>query len=299
MAHRRLTHLNALRAFEAVARHMSFARAADELAVTSGALSQQVKLLEDYYGVVLFRRHNRRVSLTDEARAILPDLKAGFDSLAGAVSRLQAHHGGGALSISAPPTFSVRWLTPRLGDFARACPDLEVTLDSTDRLVDLVREEIDVAVRYGRGRWDGLTAEWLADEVITPACAPAYLERHPLREPADLHDAQLIHDRAMLEHPGFPTWQAWFDAAGITPAEGQPALHFSSSVTAIEAAVHGQGVVLGRNLMIEAELAAGRLVAPFPQTGIPGYAYYLVYPQARALPAKAVRFRDWITEAFG
>lgn len=298
MAHRKLAHLNALRAFEAVARHMSFVKAAEELSVTSGALSQQVRLLEDYYGVDLFRRHNRRISLTDAASAIAPDVAAGFDRLSAAVARLQAHSGGGMITVTAPPTLALKWLVRRLQDFRAKHPNIEVNLDSTDRLVELRREGVDLAIRYGRGAYPGLKAEKLAEETLTPACSPDYLARQAIAAPPDLLGATLIHDRTLADHPSFPTWATWLARAGVEGEPAAPGLFFSSSVTAIQAAVDGHGVVLGRNLTIAEEVSAGRLVTPFPQIEGQGWAYYLVYPLQALETAKARAFRDWIVEQF-
>jgi LysR family transcriptional regulator, glycine cleavage system transcriptional activator len=295
---RKLAHLNALRALEAVARHMSFAKASQELSVTSGALSQQVKLLEDYYGVRLFRRHNRRIDLTDEAAAILPDLEAGFDRLSAAVVKLQSHGGGGMITVTAPPTLALKWLVQRLGDFQARHPGIEVNLDSTDRVVELRREGVDLAIRYGRGIYPGLSVEKLADETLTPACSPRYLERLGLRTPHDLARATLIHDRTLADHPSFPSWATWLAGAGVEATPSPNALHFSSSVTAIQAAMDGHGVVLARNLTVAQEVAAGRLVTPFPEIQGQGWAYFLVYPaEALALP-KVAAFREWIVGQF-
>ena len=298
MAHRKLAHLNALRAFEAVARNLSFAKASRELSVTSGALSQQVRLLEEYYGVKLFWRHNRRVSLTDEASAVLGDLEAGFDRLAAAVLKLQSHAAGGMITVSAPPTLALKWLVHRLGAFRAEHPNIEVNLDSTDRVVELRREGVDLAIRYGRGAYAGLKVEKLADETLTPACSPAYLEAHAIAAPRDLLAATLIHDRTLADHPSFPTWGTWLARAGVEGGAPQGALHFSTSVTAIQAAVDGQGVVLGRNLTIQEDLAAGRLVTPFPGIAGPGWAYYLVYPPDALETRKVAAFRDWLVEQF-
>jgi LysR family glycine cleavage system transcriptional activator len=295
---RKLAHLNALRALEAVARHLSFAKASRELSVTSGALSQQVKLLEDYYGVLLFRRHNRRISLTDEAAAILPDLEAGFDRLAAAVVKLQSHGGGGMITVTAPPTLALKWLVQRLGDFQARHPGIEVNLDSTDRVVELRREGVDLAIRYGRGVYPGLEVEKLADETLTPACAPQYLARLNLKTPQDLARATLIHDRTLVDHPSFPSWATWLASAGVTGGASPNALHFSSSVTAIQAAVDGHGVVLARNLTVAEEVAAGRLVTPFPEIQGQGWAYYLVYPAEAMSLRKVVAFRDWLVAQF-
>lgn len=298
MSYRKLAHLNALRAFEAVARHMSFVKASRELSVTSGALSQQVRLLEDYYGVKLFRRHNRRISLTDEAAAVFEDLEAGFDRLSAAVVKLQSHAGGGLITVTAPPTLALKWLVHRLKDFRVRHPNIEVNLDSTDRLVELRREGVDLAIRYGKGVYPGLTAERLADEVLTPACSPAYLREQRIARPADLLDATLIHDRTLADHPSFPTWASWFARAGVEGEPSQGGLHFSSSTTAIQAAIDGHGVVLGRNLTIQEELAAGRLVTPFPEIAGQGWSYYLVYPPEALETRKTAAFRDWLVGQF-
>lgn len=298
MTHRKLAHLTALRAFEAVTRHMSFARAARELSVTPGAISQQIRTLEDYYGVQLFRRHNRRISLTDEAQAVLPDLRAAFDRLSSVTARLQEESAGGLITVSAPPTLAAKWLVHRLGDFARAHPKIQVVLDSSDRLVDLHRENVDLAIRYGRGRWPGLRTELLVHESLTPACAPAFLQAHPLAEPQDLAGVSLIHDRTMLDDAAFPTWDSWFAAARLDGAGDGGGLHLSSSITAIQAAVDGLGVILGRTVAIDEDVAAGRLVLPFPRLRVPGHGYYAVCRPEALEFQKVAAFRDWLLEAF-
>jgi LysR family transcriptional regulator, glycine cleavage system transcriptional activator len=298
VAHRKLAHLTALRAFEAVARHMSFARAARELSVTPGAISQQIRTLEDYYEVKLFRRHNRRISLTDEAQAVMPDLRAAFDRLSTVAARLQEQSAGGLITVSAPPTLAAKWLVQRLGGFAKAHPKIQVSLESTDRLVDLLREDVDLTLRYGRGKWPGLRAEWLVDEWISPACSPDYLRKAQIHAPSDLAGANLIHDRTMLSDPLFPSWKSWFTAAKVDAGGEQGALHFSSSITAIQAAVDGQGVVLGRSVAIDEELRSGRLVLPFPDIRVPGYGYYVVYRQDALDSQKVAAFKDWLVETF-
>jgi len=297
MTHLRLTHLNALRAFEAVARHMSFVRASRELSITAGALSQQVRLLEDYYGAKLFRRHNRRISLTDAGAAVLPDLRLGFDYLSAVTARLRTDSTEEMMTVSAPPTFAAKWLVRRLGGFAGAHPTIRINLESTDRLVDLRREDVDIAVRYGHGKWPGLRAEMLVSEHLTPACAPNYLQGFGLHRPADLARASLIHDRTMGTDPGFPTWATWFEAAGLNGVKVQGGLTFSSSITAIQAAVDGHGVILARSVTIEEELENGRLVLPFPDARLAGQAYYVAYLPETLKARKVAAFRAWILEA--
>jgi LysR family glycine cleavage system transcriptional activator len=294
--HKKLAHLNALRAFEAVVRHMSFAKAAEELSVTPGAISQQVKLLEDYYCIRLFRREGRRIALTDDASKVVPTLTAGFDLLARATALLQANKAGGVVRVTCPPTFAVKWLAPRLGDFAIEHPGIQVTVDSSGRLVDLRREEPDVGIRYGGGVWRGLRAERLFGENLTPVCSPSYLAESPIASVEDLAKARLIHDLTM-ESTGldYPDWGIWFERQNLpVPREG--ALHFSSSLAAIQAAVDDHGVILGRSTLVEDELEEGRLVATCGPTMASGYAYYLVVPDDGSLSNAAETFRSWLLD---
>ena len=293
---KRLAHLNALRAFEAVARHLSFAKASVELGVTPGAISQQIKLLEDYYSVRLFRREGRRISLTDDGAGVLPELTAAFNFLARANVRLQLHRTGGLIRVTSPPTFSVKWLAPRLGGFSIANPGIEVSVESTDRLVDLRREDDDIGIRYGSGTWDGLRADHLIDEKLTPVCSPSYLHCHPLRSVDDLLGAQLIHDRT-LESSGldYPSWETWFAKHGLV-APDSGVLHFSSSLAAIQAAVDGFGVILGRSAVIDAELKDGRLVAPIGESISSGSAYYVVTPERQTLSEPIEALKAWLLE---
>ncbi len=294
---RPLAHLNALRAFEAVARHLSVTKAAAELSVTRGAISQQVRLLEAYYGAPLLRRHNRRVSLTDAGAAILPDLSIAFDRLAAATRVLQEPPARVRLRISAPPSLAALWLVRRLNDFRSVHPDIEVSLESTDRIVALRREGIDLAIRYTRARDRRLAGGPLVRETLTPVCAPDYLARHPLAKPCDLLDAALIRDATLADFPEFPTWETFLDQAGVHggPRDG---LSVSSSIMAIRAALDGHGVVLGRSVLVADELQAGRLVAPFPHLTVAGWTYVLVHPPEAPLPIKIAAFRTWLTGAF-
>jgi LysR family glycine cleavage system transcriptional activator len=294
MGDKKLAHLNALRAFEAAARHMSFAKAAAEMSVTPGAISQQIKLLETYYGVRLFRRAGRSISVTDDAAKIIPQLTAAFDLLAGATASLQAGKSGGVVKVTAPPTFAVKWLAHRLGEFALQHPGIQIRLESTERLVDLKREEADLGIRYGRGSWRGMTAEHLLDEEIAPVCAPTYLSARPIKSLEDLSKANLIHDGTMDDTGlDFPDWGSWFRTFGIE-IEKRPAVHFSSSLPAIQAAIDGFGVILGRSTLVDAELGDGRLVKPVPETMDTGFGYYLVVPEEAPISVAAMTFLNWL-----
>lgn len=296
MTHKKLAHLNALRAFEAVARHLSFARAAGELSVTPGAVSQQIKLLEDYYGVALFRRNGRHIALTNEALDIVPELSTAFDLLVRATARLQSQGLGGIVNVTVPPTFAVKWLAQRLGDFTLDHPGVQIRVESTERLVDLRREQSDIAIRYGGGSWDGLHADHLFDERLMPVCSPAYIKINPMNSLEDLVAARLIHDRTMLStRLEFPDWNSWLADAGVeAPEEG--ALQFSSSLAAIQAAIDGHGVILGRSALIDEELKNGRLIAPFERTSWSGYGYYVVSLDQAPLAPRIETFRQWLLD---
>lgn len=295
MVNKKLAHLTALRAFEAVVRHMSFAKASEELSVTPGAISQQIKLLEDFYGVRLFRREGRRIALTEEAEKIVPQLTAGFDLLARAVAALQVNKSGGIVRVTTPPTFAVKWLAQRLGEFAIAHPGIQVSVESAARLVDLQREEADVGIRYGMGPWRGVNAELLFAEKLAPVCSPAYLQQHPIDSAENLSTARLIHDRTMQSTGlAYPDWDSWFEHLGMSaPREG--ALHFSSSLAAIQAAVDGYGVILGRSALIDSDLREGRLVAVGPANES-GFCYHLVTPQDGAQSSAVRTFRSWLLD---
>jgi LysR family glycine cleavage system transcriptional activator len=279
-----------------VARHLSFARAAGELSVTPGAVSQQIKLLEDYYGVALFRRNGRHIALTNEALDIVPELSTAFDLLVRATARLQSQGLGGIVNVTVPPTFAVKWLAQRLGDFTLAHPGVQIRVESTERLVDLRREQSDIAIRYGGGSWDGLHADHLFDERLMPVCSPAYIKINPMNSLEDLVAARLIHDRTMLStRLEFPDWNSWLADAGVeAPEEG--ALQFSSSLAAIQAAIDGHGVILGRSALIDDELKNGRLIAPFERTSWSGYGYYVVSLDQAPLAPRIETFRQWLLD---
>lgn len=286
---RRLPPLNAMRAFEAAARQLSFTRAADELNVTQAAISHQVKALEEWLGVKLFRRLNRALLLTDAGQAYLPPLREAFDRLAGATERLRADDSRGVLTITTLPSIAARWLVPRLGRFRVAHPDIDLRIDASQHLTDFAREGVDVALRYGRGEWDGMRAERLMTEDFFPVCSPRLLDGDPpLRRPKDLRHHTLLHDDNRDD------WTAWFLAAGIAGGDPARGTGFTDSSLVLQAAAAGQGVALGRGALAAADLAAGRLVRPFDISLPASYAYYVVYPEATAERPKIVAFRDWL-----
>ncbi len=292
---RRLHHLNALRAFEATARLGSFVAAATELAVTPAAVGQHVRALEEYFGVPLFERRGKALVLTQAARGVLPDVQEAFDRLASASNRLRDARLGSLLTVSMPPSFAAKWLIPRLERFRLAQPDIDLRLDTTDRLVDMSREGVSLAIRYGTGRYPGLAASLLMAEDVFPVCSPLLLTRtRKMRRAHDLQHFKLIHDTTLEGHASFPTWASWLKAAGARSMDARRGLRIGSSIMALQAAIEGQGVALGRSVIVANDLAEGRLVRPLETSLATGYRYYLLYPQDTALSPGASAFAAWL-----
>ena len=296
MIERRLPPLNALRAFEAAARHLSLTRAAEELHVTPAAVSHQVKSLEDYLGVKLFRRTNRSLLLTDAGQASLPGLREGFDRLAEAMEAVRATDECGPLTVTVPPSFGAKWLVARLERFTAKHPGFDVRLDASMRVVDLVREGVDLAVRYGAGDYPGMRVDCLLDEVAIPVCSPALVTGdRPLREPADLCGHTLLHYTAPYDE-SFPDWAMWLRAAGVTTCDLGRGPTFSMASMAVQAAIDGQGVALVGDVLVADDIAAGRLVRPFELSFPVKFAYYVVSPLASADRPRVAAFREWLLE---
>ena len=286
---RRLPSLNALRAFEAAARHLSFTRAAQELHVTQAAISHQVKALEEHLGRKLFRRLNRALLLTDDGQAYLPSVSRAFTLLNDATSDLLTKQAPGPLTVSALPSFAARWLVPRLGRFRQIRPDIDLRIDPSAALSDFAGGDVDVGIRYGRGKYPGMRADWLMTEDIFPVCSPALLEGpHPLQDPGDLEHQVLLHD------DGHGDWRTWLLAAGADRVDATRGPIFTDSSMLIQAAMAAQGVALARGVLAADELAAGRLVRPFTLSLPTEYAYYLVCPINAAEQPKIAAFRDWL-----
>ncbi len=292
---RALVHLNAIRAFEAVARHMSFAKAARELNVTPAAISQQLKVIENHLGVSLFRRTKRAVFLTDAGQAMLPDVRNGFEHIKRGISKLAELKNREVLTVSTSPSFAAKWLIPRLDRFREAHPGIDIRLDTTARLVDFDAEGVDVAIRYGRGNYRGLDVTPLLSEQIFPVCAPALMtDKHPLSIPHDLSRHTLLHDDTLGSTRGFPSWTTWLEAARVRNVSPKAGVHFNSSMLVIQAAVEGQGVALGRSVIVDDDLRAGRLIKPFSLVCALRFGYFIVHPKrAGNLPHVAL-FKSWI-----
>ena len=306
--------LNSLRAFEAAARHMSFRKAAEELHVTPAAISHQLKALEEYLGVRLFRRANRRVELTPAARLAAPYLHEGFKAIVEGVERLRQAERLNLLTVSAAPSFAAKWLMPRLHRFVSRYPQIDVRLSARLRsarphLRGLpVRREIndgslddaDVAIRFGDGDFPGTRVERLLELTVAPMLSPQVIDpEHPLDSPEDLRHYTLLHDDTGYFRSGRLNWDCWLQAAGATRVETGHGVHFSHANLAIDAAVDGLGVVMSLPALAAADLAVGRLVTPFDLTVKADYGYYVVSDPSSAERPSIQAFTGWLLEEAG
>ena len=286
---RRLPPLNSLRVFEAAARHSSFTRASEELYVTQAAVSHQIKALEEYLGIKLFRRQNRALFLTEEGQSYFLDIKDTFTSLVDATERLLARGAKGSLTVSLQPSFAIQWLVPRLSLFSELYPDIDVRIKAVDMDDGSLTDDVDVAIYYGRGKWKDLHAQKLHTEYLVPVCSPLLLNgTKPLKTPHDLKLHTLLHDTSRRD------WTAWFKQASITDVNVNQGPIFSHTSMVLQAAVHGQGVALGHSVLAQPEIDAGRLVCPFNEVLVSKNAYYVVCREEQDELGKIVAFRDWM-----
>jgi LysR family glycine cleavage system transcriptional activator len=296
----RLPPLGALRAFEAAARHLSFTRAAEELGVTPGAVSQQIRILEESAAAPLFRRTGRQVLLTDTGEAAFRPLRQAFELMSESVDLMRSPARRDRLMISAAPSFAAKWLAQRLERFQAAHPDAEVWVSADFALTDFNASDIDLAIRYGRGGYEGMRAEKILAEAVLPVCSPALLrEGKALRSPKDLSGHVLLHDEGHEDDPASPDWRSWLAARGVKGVEASRGLRFNQSSLVVEAAVAGHGVALAKRAIAAGDLASGRLVAPFADgTDDIDFSYWIVWPRWRT-PSKLARaFIAWLkTEA--
>jgi LysR family glycine cleavage system transcriptional activator len=292
---RRLPPLNALRAFEAAARHLSFTKAAEELFVTQAAVSHQVKSLEDHLGVPLFRRFNRRLAMTDAAQSYYPALRDALDAIDQATRRLQLHDDDTMLRVSVLPSLAAKWLMPRLPEFRRLHPEVDVLISAADGLVDFGREDFHMGIRFGAGRYPGLSTTLLMADTIFPVCAPKLLAgENALRKPTDLKHLTLLHDDMARRDESSNDWESWLTYAGVTGVDPHRGPAFSHSSMVLTAAIDGQGVALGRLSLAVDDMAAGRLVCPFGPVMEAPLAYYAVSPRAIADRPMVSLFREWL-----
>jgi len=288
----RLPSLNGLRAFEAAARHLSFTQAASELNVTQAAISHQIKRLEQELGVRLFVRQNRALSLTPEARDYLPGIRAAFNDLRLATDRLLRKDDDRVLTVSTLASLAAKWLLPRLSAFQEAHPGIDVRITTSTSLVDFQRDNVDAAIRYGRGQWQDVRTDWLMADEMFPVCSPALLQAaRPLKCPEDLRDHVLLHTSNVYSDD----WRLWLTAAGL-PADlsKPPGATFDLIFVTVQAAIDGIGVAMGRTSYVQDDISKGRLVAPFKIALPTDAGFYLVSPQGRTDSPKLAAFRQWI-----
>ncbi|MEM1378196.1 MAG: transcriptional regulator GcvA [Pseudomonadota bacterium] len=294
---RRLPPLNALRAFDAASRHMSFQKAAEELYVTPSALSFQIRQLEEHLQVSLFERLNRKVLLTEHGERFAPFVQDGFERLHSAMAQLRPPSDDNVLTVSTGPAFAAKWLSPRIYKFLDQHPDIEFRIAANLKLVDMREDPVDVAIRFGGGNYPDVYTEPLADEFVMPMVSPSLLEKHGgSLDESSLSDLMLLHDDSAAFLPNAVTWATWLKHAGMQGVDSTKGARFNHADHALEAAVDGAGVVLGRMTLAARDIKAGRLVAPFDLV-LPARSgfYFCCLPEMRDMHKVKV-FHDFIYE---
>jgi LysR family transcriptional regulator, glycine cleavage system transcriptional activator len=290
---RRLPPLNALKAFEAAARHESFTRAAEELCVTQGAVSHQVKALEAELGVKLFNREHQRLIITGAGRDYLSTIRDALDRIAMGTERLQQRQSSGVLTVSTSPDFAAKWLVHRLSRFADVHPEIDLRISASLHHVDFAREDVDMAVRHGEGNWSGLEQTRLCSESLFAVCSPKLLSLNVgLHRPSDVLKFPLLHldDRK--------DWSRWLERAGVKHAQVLQGIVLNRASMLIDAAIDGQGIALARTALAASDLISGRLVKPFATASRLSKTYWIVSPRATSALPKINLFREWLlTEA--
>lgn len=295
----RLTHLNGIRAFEAAARHRSFALAAQELNVTPAAVGQQVRQLEEWLGIKLFIRSQSgqsRLTLTPAAETALPEFQQGLAHLTQGLDLLRSP-GTEQITIALSPSIASKWLMPRLAAFQRLHPDISLNIDTCIQLLDYQAAGIDIGIRYGQGQWPTLEACLLMKERVFPVCAPTLVSKG-LTQPSQLVQFPVLYDMSVVNNPAYPSWQSWHQSQNL-PQPKLNGLKINSSADLIDAAIRGQGVALGREILVSEDIQAGSLVCPF---GTDKYwmtsemAYYLTWPESKPLTLAVETFKNWLIE---
>lgn len=287
----RLPPLNALRAFEASARQLSFTRAAEELFVTQAAISHQIKSLEDFLGIKLFMRKNRALLLSEEGQAYYLDIKDVFNAINEATERLFARGEKGAITVSTQPSFAIQWLVPRLNAFYALHPDIDVRIKAVDQPENSLTGDVDVAIYFGRGHWADIDAEQLQKEYLIPVCSPLLLQgKKPLDKVEDLINHTLLHDTSRRD------WKRWFKQVNVKATNVNHGPIFSHSAMVVQAAMHGQGVALAHSFLAKPDIDAGRLICPFEDVLESKNAYYVVCRDRQVDLGKIAAFREWVLD---
>jgi LysR family glycine cleavage system transcriptional activator len=289
--------LGSLRAFVSVARHLSFSKAAKELHVTPAAITHQIHALERDLGAPLFYRNRKYVALTRMAEACLPELSQAFDLLRSAVANARAATDRSVLNVTVGPAFASKVLLPRLTEFSECYPDIDIRVSANAQLADLTDGTTDLAIRYGPGKYKGAYSERMLLESVTPMCASSLVEKNGgLREPMDLRSCKLIHDLSIATPGAQPDWPTWLRKAGVPEIETTRGLRFSLADLALQAAINGFGVVLGRTTLAYDDLQSRRLIMPFELKLPAKFSYFVVIPERKRKDKAVGRFREWLMD---
>lgn len=288
---RQLPPLNSLKNFEAVGRLLSFTRAAKELNVTQAAVSHQVKVIEEYLGVALFERYPRQLALTEQGKALLPEVIEAFDKMSTAIGTVQKEPSNNMVSVRLAPSFAAKWLSPRLKYFWLQYPEIDLCLYHAHPSVDFDREDIDIAVTYGKGNWPGVKSDLLLSLDFFPVCTPAFMSNDkPLSDINNFKYYTLLHDA------NYECWADWIKLAGIGEVNSSKGTIIDDTNVLIQAAVDGQGIAMGSTTFVQDLLDAGKLIKPFDITLVNEFAYYIVYPQAHLKNPSVKAFKNWLIE---
>ncbi len=294
---RALLPLNALRAFDAAARHLSFKKAAEEISVTPAAISQQIRSLEEYLDVQLFIRDRHTLRLTTQAEMAMETLDKAFDNFEKTVDILTESDKDNDLRLSLSPSFASKWLIPRLGRFHDDHEEIAVRVSASMSLINFKNTDFDLSVRYGRGNYPGLYVEELMKEEVFPVCAPGLITgENPIQSYEDLRKVTLIHDDSSLEDESCPNWGMWLKAVGVSLPTDAKRLHFNTTQLTIEAALAGRGVALAKRTIAKDDLEKGKLVRLFDRALPVDFAYYIVCPENRREVPKVKAFINWLRE---
>ncbi|MBL4603145.1 MAG: transcriptional regulator GcvA [Emcibacteraceae bacterium] len=294
---RALLPLNALRAFDAAARHLSFKKAAEEISVTPAAISQQIRTLEEYLDVQLFMRDKQTLRLTKQAELALPILEKAFENFEQTVDILQESEKDNDLRLSLSPSFASKWLIPRLGRFTDQNEEISVRVSASMDLINFKNTDFDLSIRYGRGNYPGLYVEELMKEEIFPVCSPDLLSgENSIKTFEDLRNITLIHDDSSLEDESCPKWAMWLKAVGVELPSNSKRQHYNTTQLTLEAAQAGRGVALAKGTIAKDDLENGRLIRLFSRALPVDFAYYIVCPENRKEIPKVKAFINWLRE---
>ena len=292
----KLPSLNALQVFETVARHMSFQQAAKELDVTPTAVSHQIKVLEDSLGIMLFRRRPRPLALTKAGEALYPAIRDGFDTIERAIAKLTQIPEDNSLTVSVTPVFAAKFLVPRLSEFQQAHPEIDLRLQASNAVVDLRTQGIDLAIRYGRGNYQGFVVRKLMSDVFVPVCSPRLLDdQYPLNKPSDLKHYPLLHFEWIHYGSDAPNWKTWLTLAGVDNIDYSRGAKFDEETLAIQAAIAAQGVALCSSVHVADDVALGFLLKPL-ELSLAGYNYYAVYLKNRSKEESILKLVEWLVK---